>query len=339
MINKKYLPEVLFLALFIFTLVLFRPIFYAVFFGVLLGYLASPLYQRLVKKMHYPTIIAFLLCFLMLMLILIPGIFISTLLIQESIQAYGGAKQILAGDFLDQCHTTFCMFINKIRADPLFQDQLHKGITGVTTWVIQQATTFILTLPVFIVNGLVLLFTMFYTLRDGHLLMAALRQHFGFQDKLARYLVSRLTRIVKGLVYGYFLIALIQGVLGAIGFALFGLHSPLFWGAIMALLALIPYLGTGFIWGPAAVMIIIEGLILDSSALILKGFGLFLYGLFIVSGIDNLLRPKLLSGAAKVHPLTILLGTLGGVLTLGMVGVIIGPLVLSLLQVLLEWHR
>ena len=105
---------------------------------------------------------------------------------------------------------------------------------------------------------------------------------------------------------------------------------------MMALFALIPVLGTGFIWVPAALIIFFDGLAQNSNFLIFKGAGLFLYGLLIVSSIDNILRPKLIGERAGIHPLIILLGVFGGLLLFGPLGVIIGPLVISITTVIAE---
>jgi len=132
------------------------------------------------------------------------------------------------------------------------------------------------------------------------------------------------------------LIALIQGALGALGFFLFGISSPLFWGLLMGILSLLPMVGTGLIWVPAALILLLNGIFQDSYSLIFKGIGLFLYGLLIVSSLDNILRPKLISEKVKIHSAVILLGILGGVYLFGPLGVIVGPLIFSMTLVLLK---
>ena len=104
----------------------------------------------------------------------------------------------------------------------------------------------------------------------------------------------------------------------------------------MAFLALIPYIGTGVIWVPAALFIFLDGVFQNSTPLILKGVGLFLYCLVFVASSDNILRPKLIGDKAKVHPVIILVGILGGMALFGVIGVLVGPLILSLTSVLVE---
>lgn len=158
------------------------------------------------------------------------------------------------------------------------------------------------------------------------------------QKKEYAYILSRLSEIVHGVVYGYLMIALIQGGLGALGFFIFGVTSPIFWGLIMALFALIPILGTGVVWIPASLILFFDGMIQSSNWLMFKGVGLFLYGILIISTIDNILKPKLISEKAKVHPVIIMIGVFGGLLLFGPLGVIIGPLVLAMTQVVFETY-
>jgi predicted PurR-regulated permease PerM len=177
---------------------------------------------------------------------------------------------------------------------------------------------------------------MFYFLRNGDSFLRKINDYLKMQKKEYAHILSRLKEIIHGVIYGYVMIACIQGILGALGFYLFGVHSPLFWGVVMALLALIPVLGTGFVWIPAAVVLVLEGLAQGSNMVVLKGVGLFLYGLLIVSTVDNFLRPHLIGEKARVHPILILLGVMGGLLYFGPLGVIIGPLLLSMTQVIVE---
>ena len=160
--------------------------------------------------------------------------------------------------------------------------------------------------------------------------------HVGLKKTQARRIYYRLREITHGVVYGYILVGVIQGAAGAIGFLLFGISSPLFWGVIMMVFALIPFLGTGIVWGPAALILIFDGVTTDSSTFLWKGVGLLVYGFFIVGGLDNLLRPKLMGEKAKIHPLIIILGIFGGIIFFGPMGVVVGPLVLSLTWVLFK---
>jgi predicted PurR-regulated permease PerM len=113
----------------------------------------------------------------------------------------------------------------------------------------------------------------------------------------------------------------------------FGVSNWLFWGAIMIIMAFLPVLGTPVVWVPAAV-----GLILDGETA--RGIGLLIFGSTVVMNIDNFLRPRLMSGRTKVHPVLILIGVLGGLKIFGFVGMLVGPLILALLVAFIKfWEQ
>src|SRR5439155_1741600 len=111
-----------------------------------------------------------------------------------------------------------------------------------------------------------------------------------------------------------------------------GISNWLFWGAIMIIMAFLPLLGTPLIWVPAAVSQILDG----ETA---RGVGLLIYGSTIVMNIDNVLRPRLMSGRTKVHPVLILLGVLGGLKIFGFIGMLVGPLILAVLVAFTKFYE
>ncbi len=320
----------------VFSFFLIRPFLFAIFFGLLLGYIVYPLYERLQRKVHNRTIAALLLCVLVLVVIIVPTAFFIKVLVQQSLVAYIAAKQTLAKGVFENCANQFCQAIQEFGRDPIIANKVQDMIKTVTNWVIEKGSSFLFRVPLLLLNFFVVMFTLFYTLKDGEQLLDRANVYLNLHQRKYVIIRSRLKEIIHGVVYGYLFVALIQGIFGAIGFWLFGISSPIFWGTVMAFLALIPYLGTGFVWIPASLFIVLEGAFQNSNGLIVKGVGLFLYSLVFVSWSDNLLRPRLISRKARVHPFVILIGTLGGVLVLGPPGVIIGPLLLSLMQVIID---
>ncbi|MFQ5620928.1 MAG: AI-2E family transporter, partial [Candidatus Nanoarchaeia archaeon] len=142
-----------------------------------------------------------------------------------------------------------------------------------------------------------------------------------------------------GVIYGSLVIALIQGALGALGFMIFGVGSPILWGLVMSLFALVPFIGTPIIWGPAGLLLVIDGFVDGQTNLVAKGIGLLIYGTLVISTVDNILKPKLIGKKAKIHPIVVLIGVLGGLSLLGFVGFVVGPLVLALFEALIEVYE
>lgn len=333
---KKYVPLALLLLLLLVSYFIIKPFLLALFFGLLLGYIVHPLYRFLEKKVRSSTGAALLICFLVFLIVLVPLALMFKTLVQDSYVVFISVKQNLATGIFQNCYNQFCQQLKQWGKDPIVSGKIQEIAKGITNWVVKEGQELLFRVPTMVGNFIVILFTMFYSLKDGPTLLQRIVTYLNIHTQKYMLLTSRIKEIVHGVVYGYILIALIQGLLGGLGFFAFGLSSPIFWGLLMAFLALIPYLGTWLVWAPAALFLLLEGLFQDSTLIMWKGIGLFLYGVIIVSSMDNLFRPKLVSKAAKIHPLVILVGALGGVFTVGAAGVIVGPLVLSLLQVVLE---
>ena len=124
------------------------------------------------------------------------------------------------------------------------------------------------------------------------------------------------------------IVAVAQGALGGVGFLIFGLPQPAFWGTVMIPASVIPVVGSTIIWGPAAVYLLLTGKIT-------AGVGLIIWGGVVVSVIDNILKPILMKGSSETPSIFILFSILGGLTYFGMIGFILGPLILSFLLSLL----
>jgi predicted PurR-regulated permease PerM len=154
-----------------------------------------------------------------------------------------------------------------------------------------------------------------------------------------KQVMQQLDEVSFAIIYGSLLIALIQGGIGAIGFYFFGISSPLTWGIIMSIFALIPFIGTAIVWLPMSLILVVQGITTSSSSTMLKGVGLLLYGALIISTIDNILKPHIIGKRAKIHPVLVLLGVLGGLAFFGFIGFIVGPLILAVVATVIEIYE
>ncbi|MBU0470089.1 MAG: AI-2E family transporter [Nanoarchaeota archaeon] len=322
----------------IISFLVIRPFILAIFLGALLAYIFYPLYKYLVKKFRNKTVSALLLCIFIFLIILVPMGFMINLLVKESYVLYLLVKQKLAIGFFEKCSSDFCHNLKDFLQSDFVSSQLKEITKTVTDLIIRKGSSLLMSLPRLLLNMFVILFTMFYFMKDGELLLKRVEKFFSNHKNKYLHVLNRLKEIIHGVIFGYLLVAIIQGALGALGFFLFGIPSPLFWGLAMALLALIPFLGTGVIWVPASIILLLQGIFQGSNFLIFKGVGLFAYSLLIVSSIDNILRPKLIGGRAKVHTAIIMIGIFGGLVVIGPLGVIIGPLVLALTAELINLY-
>lgn len=180
-----------------------------------------------------------------------------------------------------------------------------------------------------VIGFALMMFILFFAVRDGERMFRALRALVPFEEREKTRLLDHLASVARALVYGTGVTAIVQGTLVALGFAAVGLPSPVVFGVLAALAALIPLVGTPVVWVPAVVVL---------AAQERWGATLFLllWGGFVTT-IDNFLRPWLVSGRAEIGAVTVFIGVLGGVSAFGPIGIILGPLVLALALALVRF--
>jgi predicted PurR-regulated permease PerM len=174
----------------------------------------------------------------------------------------------------------------------------------------------------------VLLFIMYYGFKDGRRFVAFIYDTLPLREAYKDRLFKETQEVIDAVFVGNILVSVVQGTLGGLGFWAFGIPNPVFWGFVMTILAILPIIGTPVVWLPAGVILIATG---DTFA----GVGILLYGLLIVSTVDNFLKPKIIGGRSQVHPAIVLLGVVGGIWVFGAVGFLLGPLILAIFGVLL----
>ena len=174
----------------------------------------------------------------------------------------------------------------------------------------------------------IMLFLLFFFLRDGDGLLARARRLIPLDEERKGRLFRQLSGVTRAIVVGTSVTALLQGALVGIGFTIASLPSPVVFGVLAALLSMLPVGGAALVWGPAAIWLFVDGR---------WGFGIFMlaWGL-LLSGLDNVLRPILISGRARISALAVFIGVLGGIPAFGAIGIIGGPVVLSLVLALIE---
>jgi predicted PurR-regulated permease PerM len=182
-----------------------------------------------------------------------------------------------------------------------------------------------------VIGFVMMMFILFFAIRDGKPMLDTLRALVPMSEAEKARLFGHLASVTRALVYGSGVTALVQGALVGAGFAAVGLPSPVVFGVLAALAALVPLVGTPVVWVPAVIVLAAQDR--WTAALILLVWGAF------VTTIDNFLRPWLVSGRAEVGALTVFIGVLGGVAAFGAIGIVLGPLVLALAIALIGFAR
>ena len=169
----------------------------------------------------------------------------------------------------------------------------------------------------------VMLYAMYFFLLDGPSILSRILHHVPLNAEDETKLVDRFVSVTRATIKGSILVGLIQGGLAGVAFLVLGLPAPAFWTTVMAVLAVIPVLGSGIVWGPAAIILVLTGRVA-------AGIGLAVWGIVIVSTADNFLRPRFVGRDTAMSDLLVLLSTFGGLTMFGLVGFIIGPIVAAL---------
>jgi predicted PurR-regulated permease PerM len=203
--------------------------------------------------------------------------------------------------------------------------ELAGGASAVLQGVLGRVTQAVFDLGLF-------LLILFFILRDGGQLKAELRPVSPFSEEQERQIFDHLERTTKGALQAVIVVPVVQGILAGIGFMIFGVPSPFVWGTAVILAATVPVLGSPLGWLPACAYLFLGG---STGA----AWGLLAFCIVVVSGSDNVLKPLLLQGTARIHPLLGFLSILGGILAFGVFGFLIGPVVLSLVLSAIRIYR
>jgi predicted PurR-regulated permease PerM len=191
------------------------------------------------------------------------------------------------------------------------------------TFLVGGATQLTASTATFLLNLFVMLYAMFYFLRDGGVILQKILYYTPLSHGDEVRVLERLRSVTRATIKGTLVIGIIQGTLAGIGLWFAGLGSAAFWGTIMAVLSIVPGVGAALVWLPAVIYLFVIGEKLTATLLLI-------WCAAVVGTIDNMLRPKLVGKDAKMPDLLILIGTLGGLFLFGPVGFIIGPLVCGL---------
>lgn len=308
------------------------PFYGAVFWAMVLAVVFAPLQQRLLQRLGGKGNLAALLTLTTCLLVaILPVIFITSAVVAEGTAMYqkleSGELDIGAyvTETVQMLPPSLQQQLDRVGASDL--DGLREKVSQAAMAGSQYLATKVFAIGQgtfeFFVSFFVMLYLLFFLLRDGRKLAHDIRATVPLGDTTKRRLQLKFTRVVRATVKGNVVVAAVQGALGGLIFWVLGIYSPLLWGVLMAFLSLLPAAGAGIIWAPVALYLMLSGSLVQG--IILTAFGVLVIGL-----VDNILRPILVGKDTRMPDYLILISTLGGLALLGLNGFVIGPLVAAL---------
>ena len=296
-----------------------------------------PVYNLLNRRLN-PTLSSVLTCVLIFIVLFLPLSFLVGILANEAWELYlttRGALQnkpimelLEKSDIFDKINSFLARFKIEITGE-----QLNRAIAEVgrvvALFLYEQARSITTNVLKFIVNFFFMLLIIFYLLIDSQRLISFIVKISPLPEDQDQKLIQKFKDIATAILLGNGLGGLIQGTLGGIVFALFGLKSPFVWGVIMALLAFLPILGIGVVFVPTAILLFLQGRITA---------GIFFLAFYIIlsGGIEYFFKPKLVGQRVRMHTLIVFLSIIGGLKLFGILGIIYGPLVVTAFLTLAE---
>lgn len=325
---EKYFFFGLLFATFVFAFFIFRPFWIVLVLGASLSIVFYPVYSWF-KKRHLPNWLASLITILSFIIILCVPLFgIGTLVLNQSQSLY---HSIVNNGNNVPLISSIGNKINQMLPNGTYFDINEKVSAFVSFLTNNIASIFSATASLF-VSFILLLLTIFYLLKDGEGWRKTFLKLSPLSDKDDEKILDKLSGTINGVIKGYLLIAFIQGALMGIGLYIFHVPNPAIWGTIAGIAAIIPPLGTAVVSIPAVIFLFIAGY--TSGAV-----GLLIWSIVIVGAGDNFLNPYIVGHKINIPPFLMLFAVLGGISLLGPVGILIGPLTVSLLYTLTEIYR
>ncbi|MFQ5735514.1 MAG: AI-2E family transporter [Thermodesulfobacteriota bacterium] len=315
----------------------FVPIFWAVVFVILFYPYYKWLQRRITRRKWLASLLA---CVSIAIFLIVPMAIIGGAVANELLHLFQWAEEYMK-TLSTRAHKSpifFVSYVEHFLAQYIditgidIRSFFANAVKQVAQFAGEGMKGFIKNIGGFLFNITLAFFTMFFLFRDGDGLFNIVKDLVPLSEPDKKKIINKNRGVISATINGGVLVGAVQGFLGGIAFWFLGLPAPVLWGFVMFLFSFLPSFGTAIVWVPAAIYLFIVG----SYA---KGIMLVLWGLFVISLIDNFLRPIIVSERTNLHPLLLFFSILGAVNAFGLIGIIAGPLILSIAQAMVELYH
>lgn len=308
-------------------LAVLAPFFEPILWATTLAILFQPV-QRYILGLfgNRITLAALATLLIILLTVIVPALFISVAVAREGIDLY---QSIANGEIdisgpLTWAQNAWPSLMERgeglgINLEEIKQKLSTSALQG-SQWLASHLFAFGQNTLRFTVMFLLMLYLLFFFLRDGKQIINTIIEVLPIGDERERHLLAKFAEVSRATIKGTLVVGMVQGILGGIIFAILGIESAVFWAVVMTLLSVLPAVGAAIVWLPAALYLIANGMLF-------KGIFLILFGALVIGMVDNVLRPILVGRDTKMPDYLILLSTLGGLAMIGISGFVLGPVI------------
>lgn len=311
------------------------PFYGAVLWATVLAIVFAPLYRRLCGSMRQRrNLTALVTVVIIVLIVILPSMLVTGALVQEASAVYemfkSGEMNLARGfqHVLDALPSWAVSLLDRFGLTDLagVQEGLSAGLGRASQFIAAQALNIGQATFELVVRMFVMLYLLFFLLRDGDELFRIIKGTVPLRPDQQRAMFSKFTTVIRATVKGTIVVAVLQGALGGLIFWFLGIRAALLWAALMALLSLLPAVGAALVWFPVALYLLVTGAVW-------QGLVLIAFGVLVIGLVDNLLRPILVGSDIRMPDYVVLLSTLGGIEIFGMNGIVLGPLIAAMFMV------
>ncbi|MEA3143917.1 MAG: hypothetical protein QOG31_1241 [Thermoplasmata archaeon] len=319
----------------------FRDFVIYIITGIFVAVLALPV-DKFWERMFPNRVAAVFTMVTLLLIITVPLVLLGLTMYKDATRladaVQGGELETLVNGTLDKpwAQKIVSMFTSETNAtarQAFVDNKVHEAQHAIQETLTTFGTGILGALPEFFLAMTVILFVVYYVLTDGETFTAYVRRAAPLPGRQIDFLLHEARSGLNAVFMGQILVSILQGVLGAIGFWITGLPNAVLWGAVMAVLGLLPVVGTFLVWVPAGIYLIIKGQVW-------QGFFMLAWGAIVVMIVtDTFIKPKLIGSRADIHPMFVLVGVLGGAAAFGFIGLFLGPLLVGVTIAVLKVYE
>jgi len=304
------------------------PFAYPIFWAAIIASIFHPLYERFLRMTKLPNLSSAITLIIVIFVILIPLAIIGTLLVSQSIDLYNALDNNKSEINTNIKNIAYWVQHNQLTAkfnfdEQFWADKMSEITRTVVDYIINTLKSWTQNSIAFLAQAVIMFYALFFFLRDGKKMLKFLMHLCPLDDDNEAVLYEKFTTTASATLKGTIVVGLIQGTIGAILFWATGVQGSIVWGLVMAAASILPPFGTGIVWLPAGIFMLVTGNIMGGVIILATG-------VLVIGTIDNFLRPILVGKSVKMHPVLVLLSTLGGLLSFGITGIIIGPIITSI---------